>query len=236
MTSLSEKSFGARFLQAQNLLNSIEGFSGYDPPGQTESVNGFAAFLQAIDQCNIKKSECMQQYKAAVRARQLAFREDDISIMKLLPRIKAAILAQYGRNSQQFKAVSSIIAQMRAVKFVPVSAAPNSSQEKSISQSQQSYGSLLGYFKDLVGALGQMSDYTSSNVALQTPNLLAFIATVDALNTAVTQKLQALREQRQQCLVYYDDLTTSVQKVKAYLRAHYGPKSYEYQSIQGIGV
>lgn len=249
MTSVNESTFGSRFLHAQDIQNYLQNFAGYNPPDQLESAADFSALLQNIAASNSLYGQSEQQYKAAVKARSDAFKnKTGTSILKLLPQIRAAVDAKYGKKSQESAAAGSIIAKMRATKLKPAPAAlPTSAagtanagaaatQKKAISMSQQSYGSLLGYFHNLINALSQMNGYAPSNPDLQVANLQTFADSLDTLNATVAQKSQLLQQQRKERLDLYTDMSARVQKIKSYVKSEYGMKSKEYQLIKGVQV
>lgn len=242
MTSISEKSFGARLLKAKNVLTQIQSFGSYNPPEPTQTAAAFANFLDDISEANTVESELKQQYKANVAARKQAFRENTLSVLNLLPQIRGAVEAKFGKTSQAYEAVGEIIDKMRkskaavAVETDEGDQAGGAEVPDSISQSQQSYGSLLGYFNELINTLSQFAGYNPSNAAIKVANLQAFASSLDALNVGVLQKYTALHQQRQERLNLYDDLSGRVQKIKAYVKSEYGVQSGQYEAIKGVEV
>jgi len=241
MTSFSEKSYGARFHNAQNILTYVESFPGYSSPDLNESPAEFAALLDSIAEANGIESELKQQYRAAVHARKEGFRGEGTSILRLLPMIRAAVVAKFGKDSQEYEAVSSIINRIYSTKLTPPppadpTATPGSDPQQGISRSQQSYGSMLGYFRDLISTLGQLSGYAPSNALLTVTSLNAFADSLDALNKAVAQRSQSLQKQRKERLALYEDMATRVQKIKAYVKAQYGQKSQQFGAVKGVVV
>jgi hypothetical protein len=251
MSNFSEKSFGARLMRAQNVLTHIQNLSQYNPPEADQGKAAFASFLDDIGEANTTESELEQQYKAKTEARRLAFKENTLSIIKILPQIRGAVEAKFSKKSQEYKMVSSIIAKIRDVKVGNEAVAENQGQENegeeggsgeednsldSISKSQQSYGSLLGYFNELVAALSKMNGYAPANAALQVAQLQAFAESLDVLNQNVMQKAYELHEQRKERLGLYRDLSGRVQKIKAYVKSEYGATSDQYEQIRAIEV
>ena len=241
MSSISEKSFGARLLRAKNILTQIQTFGSYNPPEPTQMPVAFASFLDDITEANAIESQLRQQYKSNVDSRQLAFRKGTSSLLKLLPQIRGALEAKFGKNSQAYAAANEIIKKIKKTKTVTVDAEPGdgnsgSNTPGSISQSQQSYGSLLGYFNDLINMLSQLAGYNPSNPALKVASLQAFALSLDSLNLGVLQKYSALHQQRQERLNLYEDLSGRVQKIKAYVKSEYGVQSDQYGVIKGVEV
>lgn len=236
MHSISENTFGARLLHGQEILTRIKTFSKYTPPQPKQTILEFTAFLGSVENCNAQTSEAEQQYKSIVQARKDAYRYNSTSLIKLLPQIRAAVQAFYGKESQEYNAVSTIISKMTKTKLAqpPAVQTKTGASTKTVSQSQQSYGSLLGYFNDLIHALSQMPGYMPSNVSLQTGNLQFMVDSLNTINSNVTKMTQYLQQQRKTRLGLYTELGVRSQDMKAYVKSEYGVKSHEYESIKGI--
>jgi hypothetical protein len=237
MNSFSEKSFGARLLRAHNIFVALQAFSGYNPPEANQTVAAFGSFLDDVAEANALESQIEKQYKQSVVARKAGFRDGTVSVLKLLPQIRGAVEAKFGKNSQQYEAVSAIIKKMTATKLIKAPLAGEGADvSEAISQSQQSYGSLLGYFNDLINTLSEFTGYDPSNIALKVVNLQNFSVMLNSLNASVAQKYLELHQQRKERLNFYSDLNDRVQKIKAYVKAEYGVKSGEYEQIKGVEV
>ena len=138
MASTNENTFGARLRRAQDLLNFIQGFTGYNPPRPQEAVAGFTTLVNNIITTNGNESSVQQQFKSAVDSRQLAFKGPNTSVEKILAPIKGAVESQFGKKSTESEAVTAIIKNMRSTKLVKPPADPNApAQKKAISQSER---------------------------------------------------------------------------------------------------
>ncbi len=241
MASTTESSFGAKLRRAQDLLTYIQGFTGYAPPRTQESATGFQTLLTSIIASNTSEINAQQQYKVAVDARQAAFKTNPVSITKLLPQIKGAAEAQYGKKSTEASAINAIIKTMRASKLIISPAAPstdpnNPTVEQTLSQSEKSYGSQTQYFNDLINTISQFTGYAPSNNNIKLPQLQTFSTSITTLNTAVAQKLQPLKTARATRTASYKDLKDRVQRIKQYVKAQFGTNSNEYKLIKGISI
>ena len=191
MASTTENSFGARLLRAQELLSYISNFNNYNPPRPEESVDGFSALLTQISQLNDEETSFQQQYNTAVTNRANAFRKGNHSVVKRLAPIRAQVQAQYGKDSTEFRQVDSIVKNMRNTK-VSIRPATENTPELKVSQSEQSYGSLTQYFRDLIRTLAQMHGYNPSNANLQIASLETFANELVQLNSEVANRYQRI--------------------------------------------
>ena len=131
MASTSENTFGAKLRNAQDLLNYIQGFTGYAPPRTQESVASMTTLITSIVTANTTTANNQQQYKAATAARQAAYKGTNGSIEKLLPSIKGAVEAQFGKKAPETESIGAQIKTMRSNKLVKSPADPTKlTQEK----------------------------------------------------------------------------------------------------------
>jgi hypothetical protein len=260
MATFSERSFGARLQKAKNILSYMQGFSNYNPPEADQQAAAFGNFLDDVMEANMSETELQQKYEAAVQTRLEHFRVGSASLLKLLAPIRGAVEAKFGKDSQEYKAVSKIINTMTAAKLVSAANEPQGGEAgegegeaggqadsggaqpqgqtpgEAISKSQQSFGSLLGYFNDLITVLSQLNGYNPSKNALKVANLQSFAATLELLNTNVATKFQQLHQQRAERLALYDELGRKVQKIKAYVKSEYGVDSEPYKLLKGLSM
>jgi hypothetical protein len=235
MASASEQSFGARLLRAQTLNNFTANFSNFLPPRSEESNANMQLLLDSVLAANAAESSAKQNYNTAVSLRYDIFRNSTVSIFKLLPNIRAAVEAQYGKNSLSFKQIDTIVKHIRDTKIARV-AATESTPESTVSRSEQSYGSTTQYFNNLISNLAQLNGYNPSNTSITVTALQSFANEVAVLNTNVSTTYQTLRAARNARNLLYDDLKDRVSRIKAYTKGNYGTTSQEYTLIKGLSV
>lgn len=233
MPSSSENSFGARLLRAQTLHSYISNFAGYNPPRPEETPTNFNTLLDDITALNANESSLQQNYNTAVTNRYKAFREDNLSVFKLLPSIRGAVEAQFGKGSTEFNQIDSIVKRIRDSKLIR-KAATETTPEVKISTSEKSYGSSTQYFNDLINTLTQIPNYNPSNVNIQIPSLQTFATQLDTLNAQVATTYQNLRTVRHKRLEYYNELSERGKRIKAYVKSNYGLQSQEYTLIKAF--
>ena len=235
MTSVTESSFGARLRRAQDLLTYISGFKKYEPPRNEESITNLTALIDSIISVNTSEAGQRENYRNIVAQRQAAFSRQGDSVQKLLSPIKGAVEAQYGKKSPEATNLNSIIKKMRATKIVKAPADPtNPANEKAVSQSERSYGSVTQFFNDIVSTVSQFGAYNPSNEILKLTSLQTTAARLTTLNNDVAQKTQLLKTTKADRLAKYEVLRDSAQRIKAYIRAEYGIGSSEYKLIKGL--
>lgn len=207
----------------------------YKPPRPDESIDKLTILLDSIVAANATESVQRENYRAAVALRQSAFTRKDGSVQKLLSPIKGAVDAQYGKNSSEATNLNSLLKKMRSTKIIKAPADPTKPEnEKTVSQSERSYGSVTQHFNDIVSTISQFSSYDSSNEMLTLASLQAFATKLTDFNNDVAQKTQQLKATKAGRLSKYEDLRDRVQRVKAYIRAQYGVDSNEYKLIKGM--
>ena len=237
MASTSENTFGAKLRNAQDLLNYIQGFIGYAPPRTQESVASMTTLITSIVTANTTTANNQQQYKAATAARQAAYKGTNGSIEKLLPSIKGAVEAQFGKKATETASIGAQIKTMRSNKLVKSPTDPTKlTQEKTVSLSERSFGSMVQSFNNIIASLQQFSGYNPSNPNLKVAALQATATNVNTLNNTVAQKTLALKNAKSNRDTQYADLKDRVQRIKSYVKAQYGVASNEYNLIKGLKI
>lgn len=233
----SENSFGKKLRNAQDILTYVQGFINYTPPRTQESVTALQTLVTGVMTANATEATAFQQYRAAVDARSSSFSKGATALPKLLTSIKAAVDAQYGKNSAEATSVNSIVRTIRSSKSVAVQVITEGVEAaQTISRSQRSYGSQTQYFNNLVNTLNQLSGYNPSNAAIKIAALQTFVTQLTTLNNAVAQKFAGLQTARSTRKTIYTDLNDRTQRMKAYVKSQYGSVSNEYKLIKGLTV
>lgn len=235
MSGNRESSFGARLLRAEDLATYISQFQNYAPPRMEESVGGFAEWVNQTSVVNTEETQLRQSYNTAVVNRENAFRKKEGSVTKLLPLIRGQIIAQYGKKSIEFNQIDGIIANIRDSRII-VKEATETTPIQTMSQSEQSYGSLTQYFSNLVSNLVQLPNFNPSNPMIQIGTLQNFVGQIMQMNTEVAGRLQYLHDCRNRRKVIYEELHERALRIKAYVKANYGLNSPEYKLIKGLRI
>ncbi len=235
MASQTENSFGARLQRGYDLHNYISNFQNFSPPRPEETPAELYNLLNTIASTNMEEATLQQQYSTAVAIREKAFRKNPDSLLKLLAPARAQVMAQYGKHGMEFKQVDAIIKRMRDTKL-SVKPATEHTPELTVSRSEQSYGSMLQYFNELIQVLLQLPGYNPSNPLLQVSHLQQFAQQLLQLNGEVAIRYQMVRDSRNRRNALYDDLHDRALRIKAYCKANYGTQSSEYGLVKGLRV
>ena len=235
MASTSETGFGPKIRRAQDLLVFLNGYPVYNPPRSEESLAEMTLLINDISSLNDIESLQMNDYRLAVDNRQNAFRNDPGSIRKLLSPLANAVVAQFGKSAKQTILIMEIVNKIRSTK-VTKPKAPEGGAKPPVSKSEQSYGSLAKAFADLVTAVSQLPGFNPSNTALTIPALQQKVTELAQLSDDVAQRTQVLGVTKSKRADKYEILHDRVQRIKAYIKAHYGIASQEYKSIRALRI
>ncbi len=235
MASTSETTFGAKLRNAHDLVQILGTITGYTALRPEESIIEMNALLALIDVTNTTVNNSLQTYNAATKTRTAMFRTDAHSVIKLLSPIRKYNEALNGANDIKTQQIITICNNIRSTKPIVI-AATATTPEHSISQSEQSYGSLTKSFKDLIDTLVTIPNYNPSAAHLKTAALQAMQANLNTLSNTVTQNLAQLKMARANRNDYYTDLSERAKRIKANIAANYGNTSLEYKMVKGFKI
>ena len=234
MRSPSERSFGARSANAAKVKDAVSSFTNYAPPLETETVEAYNSLIIEANGSNLLVAVAIDNYNSATQNRSNAFTKDTISVMKLLSPISKAVIARFGKDSREATQIKNMIAEIRKTK--PVKITNVNGDIQTISQSEQSYGTLTQGFKNIVATISNFVNYNPSRAELKLPALQSFAASLDELNQKANTTLLILREKREERNNLYTDLSARTQRIKAYIASEFGNSSLQYKAIKGIKV
>ncbi|MEZ4908213.1 MAG: hypothetical protein R2771_11385 [Saprospiraceae bacterium] len=104
--------------RAQDLHQILEGFTGYTPPREEESIDGFQAFINQIINGNQNVIIKAQDYQNWRDQRYNTFFVGNNSIKNLFYAIRSVVSSQYGVNSIELILIERVIDNMRYTKVV----------------------------------------------------------------------------------------------------------------------
>ncbi len=237
----TEFSFGARLGRAKTLIDYINGFAVYAPPQAIDSIENFTAFVQVLSEENNLLTQKAEQYNVAVNKRQTAFFGKENSAISILSSLRSAVIAQYGKSSIQVKDLERVIKKIRgAKKSTAVAVDPNSVSNGKIAApkktgiSQRSYDAVAERFVELVETLAQFPDYSSSNANLLLATLQAQSENLLTLNSETMVAYAAQTVNRSQRLIQFEELKERTERMKNYIKAHYGILSNENTLVRKL--
>lgn len=237
---VSEKTYGMRIHNCFTILAVIR----LAPDFETDQVElmptNFATFLVEVANSNKALTIAEHDYSVAVAQRRDFFAKNENSIHATAIAVKVAVLARYGKDSREYKTISSLVKKMSyqkpAVKTKPDSENPDNNITTYISRSQRSYGSITENFRNLVTVLLSFQNYNNPRQELKLPALQAqaLAAELHNINTDATHfSYKIAQEARQE---NYAILTERATKIKALLLSIYGKKSPIYKQVADLSI
>jgi hypothetical protein len=235
MKSPSEESFGARLRNAQNLLLIVQQLSNYQPIRPEDGMLQFQTLIDTIFTINSTVITNLQEYNEAVTIRRGIFKDNPDALKKQLSPIRKYVDALYFKNSLQSKQIATIINRIRSKQTKKVAITTNTFED-TISQSEQSYGSLTQGFADLVTTLKTFPNYAPNIEAFKISHLDNYVLQLTAINNKVINTLTSLRFARIERTNLYTDLHNRAQRIKSSVIATYGIRSAEYKMISKLFI
>lgn len=235
MASSSETTFGAKLRNARDLVQVLTTITGYAELRSEESIVEMNALIAKIDATNSTVNNSLQTYNVASKTRSSIFRTDAHSVLKLLSPIRKYNEAVNGTQDIKTQQIITICNNIRTSKPIVV-AATATTAEHTISQSEQSYGSLTKAFKDLIDTLTTVPNYAPTAAHLKITALQTMQSNLNTLSNTVTQSLTQLKIARNDRNNYYTDLSDRVKRIKANISANFGNSSLEYKMIKGFKI
>ncbi|KAA5532294.1 hypothetical protein F0919_15990 [Taibaiella lutea] len=232
--SISEKGFGARVSNAQDLLTHLKSFSGYLPPSQDLSVTALEALIAEIKQHNDVTISAISNYSDAVDEREKLFKKEPASLFKLLSPINASAVAALGKKSKQAENIMTLTRKIRGKKIKKLGKDPDAA---TISQSEGSYGSLAQSLADLIVILdGYSNTYTPSNENITISALQELYTAMQNGAKNVTAALGLQKRCRDLRAKNYEELNIITQRIKEAVKGQYTASSTEYKLIKSLSI
>ncbi|MEI6764097.1 MAG: hypothetical protein WCM76_00565 [Bacteroidota bacterium] len=235
MKTNSPKSFGAQLHKAQNLVVYIRDFDGYNPPREQEQLASMTTLVNGLVTLNDSEAAMKENYSHAAFLRAKAFRRSGESVEKLLPCIRGAVEAQYGKHSIELSIIAGYIRRMRTSRPVcPVAEPDTATEPRAVSRSERSYGAVAGLFRDIISALSQFQGYNPAADSLKIDSLQALADCLDGMSDNIAQATVLLKNARTARIAQYKELAERVTRIKAYVKAQYGYRSLETTLINQL--
>jgi len=240
MASNSEVSFGARLRNAQNLHQFVTTFSNFNPLNPDDSPAAINALINNIVNINNDVATHLQNYQQAVDTRHNAFKDlnNNLSLDKRLAVIRGFVEAQYGKTSQETQKVATIIKELRNGRLIKTEKKIDKKGKLRvhISTSQQSYGSRVQSFNDLIRVLDTLPHYAPTLLEYTTTALQQFCDELTAFGNEVITHYYHITQTRDNRIKLYEELTLRASRIKAYIKAQYGNKSVEHRLTSGLNI
>jgi hypothetical protein len=233
MKSNSETSYGARIGNAEKLVTTLLSFPNYLPQKPEFSIQNLRTSIDALKVQNNGIATKKQSYSLAVETRKKIFEKDDVSIKKVISSINGTVKASFGKTAKEATDVASIIAKIRGANIKT----SKKEDEKTVSQSYQSFSSKTQFFSDLVVYIQNFgADYNPSNVNVQLNTLTTLLADATAANNQVMDSFSVFRQNNDIRLNDYYNLSQLAIRIKDNIKAQYGNQSSEYILVKSLKI
>lgn len=233
MVSKSERSFGSRIEKAKKLKTFLESFTNYQPTTGEFSIDGLSQAISYADSLNPEVATLLINYRQLVATRREIYFKTSNSIKKLITPINAYNRGTFGKDSAIYLSTNTLVSKIRGEKIKD----SKTVDSKNNSVSQQSYGSLLLNFQNLINDLESLgSQYDPTNSAIRINNLLTIKNQAETANDNVTIAFAALTPKQDQRLVAFQLLSSKAQRIKDLVQSQYGIESSEYKLVKGLKI
>jgi hypothetical protein len=234
MASQSEKTFGSRIYNAEQLATNLATFTAYVPLTPETAAAAYSAFISELKTNNTAIATAQSNFSIAVNARQNLFQKSPTSLVKTLPPILAFVKAKFGKQSQQAEEITRLVNNIRGES---TSKLKRDEEGEFVSQSHRSYGSQTQYFADIIATLESFgTDYTPTNTAITLENLSLKLDALNQANMEVTTTFSQLKPIKGVRITNYDILSQRAQTIKDSVKSQYGTQSPEYVLIKGYKI
>jgi len=240
MSTTSERTYGSRLNNALTIANAIANLPDYNTDVTELQPLNFTAFLATVVDANRQRTQAETAYSTAAAARQELVYKSELSILKMLTPLKAAVKARYGGKSNEFTKITAAIKTMRVTKPVEYTKQdiedPTQTVTVRVSQSQRSYGSITEAFTNLVQNLEDLPNYDSPRDELKLAYLQAQVSALNTLNRNVDTAFVQYKILQAARITNYNIISERANSIKAHLLSLYGKKSPKYTTVAKLVV
>ena len=234
MASNSEKTFGSRLFNAEQLAIHLATFVGYIEVIPECKLSEYKNLITQIQNNNNTIASSTSQFSLAVEIRQKLFTKNTDSLNKSLSPISSYVKAKFGKTSKHATEIISLVNKIRGEKTDKLK---KDEEGEFVSQSERSYGSQTQHFADIISTLTNYgSDYAPSNPKISLAELNAQLTALIDANTGVTTSYGQLKPAKDLRTAQYEDLNQRSQKIKDSVKSQYGLLSTEYKLIKGYKI
>ncbi|MDQ6656530.1 MAG: hypothetical protein M3Y80_12050 [Verrucomicrobiota bacterium] len=247
MASTSESTFGNRLEHARNLQVVLGKITGYAPANGALKPAAFQSFLDTVEAANNDVAGTGQVLSDARKARRLAFfgqaKQDVPGLSTLAGRVRDNVGSMDGgKKSPSYARIQKLTQKISNyhAPAKPVSPSPGTTptEQKRISQSEASYGSLVQAGRDLAAAVAKVPGYNPNSPDLTPAALVAAMQNLENQNEAVAEALMEAQQAIDRRARLYDDPETGLasvfQAAKAAVASQFGRRSEEYRLVSSI--
>ena len=233
IASTSERSFGSRIEKAKKLKTFLEGFTNYQPATGEFSIQELIQAISYAESLNPEVAKLLINYRQVVATRREIYFKTPNSIKKLITPINAYNRGTFGKESATYRATNALVIKIRGEKVKDDKAV----DPKNHSISQQSYGSLLLNFQNLINDLESLETlYDPANSTIKISNLTTIKNQAERANDNVSMAFASLTPKQDQRLATFQLLSSKAQRIKDLVQSQYGIDSSEFKLIKGLKI
>lgn len=236
MASRSEATFGQRYEKANQMLILIQSIANYAPTNPDISVNSFKTFIDDINNLNNTIALNQDSLSQARDARNMSYHGAN-GLKELGGMIRDYISSlPGGKNTNTFKNIQKEVSKLKGYKKVKTKVGEEG-ETKTISSSEQSFGSLIQSGKNILAIIQNIQGYSPSNPNLTVQGFQAILANIELLNNTVQERIIMVTNgvaARKEMYEGDNGLRVRLQMIKAYISSTYGRSSQEYKNAMLI--
>lgn len=233
MSSSTERSFGSRIEKAKKLKTFITGFQNFQPASGEFSIDDLQDAITKAETLNPQVATALFNYRQVVAQRRDIYIKSPLSIKRILTPVNSYHRAKFGKNSSNYNAIRYLVNKIRGERLKSEVKA----DAETHSVSQQSYGSILLNFQNLINdieALG--TQYNPANPEIKLGNLISLKTQAETSNENATLAFGILTPKQDQRFDAFNALSAKAQRIKDYVQSQYGIYSSEYKLVRGLNI
>lgn len=230
---------GSKIENAEKMLISIHSFEGFIPPSPDDSEESMKVLLEKLRQSNHIEAATREDYRLKVKSRTSIFKGKMSSLRRLLSPIGSSVRSQYGRKSNEALTISKLIAKFRGNKITseaaPLLVTDEQVKEARIVASDQSYGSLLYYFRNIISSLGQLKPaFNPGNKEITIESLQSFADALSTSNNDLSLTQSTMKRTSVERETLYSQIKERMMRLKESIKSQFGTDSVEYRMVKGL--
>jgi hypothetical protein len=233
MSSTSERSFGARLENSRKLKTTLQSFPDYQPASGEFSIDDLIATIQSIETINPMVASALIGYRQSVADRREVYATSPLSIKRIITPINAFIRAKFGKEATSYVALNTLVNKIRGTQLK----AKNTTDNITYSVSQQSYGSIILNFQNLIANLESLGpQYNPANSNIIIAKLIELKNQAIEKNNNVVEAYSQLSPKQDSRVELYNQLAQKATRIKDFVKSQYGVTSSEYNLIKGLKI
>lgn len=233
MSSTSERSFGSRLENARKLKTTLQSFQNYQPETGEFSIDDLNIIIQSIETINPQVASALIGYRQSVADRREVYATSPLSIKKIITPINAFTRAKFGKEATSYIALNTLVNKIRGTQLK----AKNTTDSATYSVSQQSYGSIILNFQNLISNLESLGlEYNPANSNITITKLKELKNQAIEKNNSVVEAYNQITPKQDSRAALYNQLSQKATRIKDFVKSQYGVNSSEYNLIKGLKI